>query len=1214
MRKEIFIWTMTVIFALLPLAGNAKSYSVNYQNITFEKVITDLRKKTGYEFVYQKNVIKNVGTINCRLNNASLQQILNRIILEDAELDYEIVDKTVVISQPKKSLPYFKKIVTGYVNDENGEPLVGVTVRQIGSRNGVITDIDGQFALMIEGKDPEIALSYIGMKDKVLKARSIKGKNVTITMQTNEIMMNDILVTGYQNIKRKNATGSYQTITAKDMDERYTGDIVSNLEGKVPGLVSYKNGINGDGEASLAIRGIGSFQAKTNPLVVVDGLPIEGSIESINPYDIENITILKDAAAASIYGARASNGVIVITTKKAQKQKVDIDFNADLCISEKYNYDNFRWASAAEVIQLEKYNFNGLKNAEDPSAFNSLQQNYFSNKHNLSIVSRLLMDNYSGVLSDADLQNQLDALSKNNYRKEWQDAYERAQVTQQYNLAIRTNGKSLNSNITLNYKTDNNGMVKEHNNALNLSYKGILRASNWLNLTFGANIQSERSKTHIGDLWSNINSFMPYQSMYNADGTLARMEADTYLGEEALQNPEYGFKDASYNPLEEVNMNFNNTRRTNIRSFIHADFNILPGWTASAQFQYEDIYYKNDAYREGSSYYMRNLYNLYTSGNNASEDGGDDEDDDGGDEDMYALSRTLKRISPYTLGSDAGVKHYIPDGGMLQTNTAEGAYYTFRLQTDFNKTFAEKHELSALAGFEYRQTKYKTNSNLLMGYDDQTQTNNQGLMNFGQLVDIEGSLSALGSNYYMYGAPTGNDFSTTETLHRFYSLYFTGSYVYDTRYSASVSCRLDKADLFGTDPKFRGRPLWSTGLSWNAHNEEFMKDIKWLNVLKFRTSYGLTGNIDQSVSSYLTANIGINQINGNKVATLNTPPNGQLRWEKTSSFNFGIDFAMLNNRLSGSLDFYHKKGSDLLTITDLDPTTGWNQLTINNGKATNKGVELQLDGIILPAHSRNDFGINASFNLAYNQNKVTHVSHEAASGQEALYTTTLHKGYPIHSLFSYRYEGMEVDGNTQSFKWRGADGEVHSSDIANGEFTPDDVVFSGGLDPKITANFTPEFTYRGFTLSAMFAFYGGHYMRAKVNDWTSEGRAVGYDNLVNVIPSAYLNYWTSADKTLYPANGYLGTVNVIGNPQYMDTNVVHADYMKLRNIVLGYNFSQDICHRLGINQLRLRFQMNNIATWTRNKWNIDPEANDPVSGMDLKKTPRSYTMSLFVNF
>ncbi len=1055
---------------------------------------------------------------------------------------------------------------------------------------------------MVEGKDPSVSFSYIGMKDKVVKACNIKGINVNITLQTNEIMMNDILVTGYQNIKRKNATGSYQTITAKDMDERYTGDIVSNLEGKVPGLVSYKNGSNGDGESTLSIRGIGSFQAKTNPLVVVDGLPIEGSIETVNPYDIENITVLKDAAAASIYGARASNGVIVITTKKAQKEKVDIDFNADLCISEKNNYDNYRWANAAEVIQLEQNNFNYMKSAEDQSAFNTLQQNYINKKIALSPISRLLMDNYMGVLSDTDLQQQLSTLSKNNYRKEWQDAYERTQITHQYNLAIRTNGKSLNSSIVLNYKGDNNGMVKEHNNALSFSYKGLLKATPWLNLTFGANILSERSKTHISNSWNDINSFMPYQSMYNADGSLARMEADTYLGEESLQNPEYGFKDASYNPLEEVNMNFNNTRRTNIRSFIHADFTILPEWKASAQFQYEDIYYKNDAYREGKSYYMRNLYNLYT-GTTSQPGGGDDDDDDDDDYEDYSL---------YAL--DSAVKHYIPDGGMLSTTTEEGAYYTFRLQTDYNKTFAGKHEVSALAGFEYRQTHYKTNSNLLMGYDDQTQTNNQGLMNFGELVDVDGNISALGPNYNMYGAPTGSDFSTSDVLHRFYSLYFTGSYVYDSRYSASVSCRLDKADLFGTDPKFRGRPLWSAGISWNAHNESFMKDIKWLNVLKLRASYGLTGNIDQSVSSYLTAKIGVNEINGKRVATLNTPPNEQLRWEKTSSFNLGIDFAVLGNRLSGSLDIYNKRGSDLLTITDLDPTTGWNQLTINNGKATNKGVELQLNGIILPAKSRNDLGINASFNLAYNKNKITHVTHKAASGEEALRSSTLHEGYPIHSLFSYQFAGMNVDGNTQSFSWRGADGEIHTSDITSGEFTVNDIVYSGGLDPKVTANFMPEITYRGFTLSAMFAYYGGHYMRAKVNDWGTLGRIGGYDNIDGVIPSAYLNYWNTSDKTQYPANGYLGTTNVTGNPQYMDSNVVPADYMKLRNIVLGYNFSQSLCHKLGINQLRLRFQMNNLATWTRNKWDIDPEANDPISGSDLKKTPRSYTMSLYVNF
>lgn len=1192
MKREIILWLMAVMFALIPINGIAKNYSVNYQKATFEQVIADLRKKTGYEFVYQKNVIKDAGEITCKLNNVNLQQILNRVILEEAELDYEIVDKTIVISKPKKELPYFKKLITGYVTDENGEPLVGANVKQQGFKNGTVTDVDGQFVITVEGKNPQLLVSFIGMKDKVLTTKDLRKHVVGVALETDEIMMNDVLVTGYQNIKRKSATGSYQTISAKDMDERYTGDIVSNLEGKVPGLVSYSNGMNGDGEQRITIRGAGSFQAKTNPLVVVDGLPIEGSIETVNPYDIENITILKDAAAASIYGARASNGVIVITTKKAKEEKVEIDFNADLNISEKNDYSNYRWANAAQVIQLEQNNFNYIKNAEDPTAFNSLKQYYTSRRRALSPISRLLMDNYSGLLSNADLQQQLGQLAQNNYRKEWQDVYERNQITHQYNLGIRTNGKALNSSIVLNYKGDNNGIVKEHNNALAFSYKGLLKATNWLNLTFGANFLSERAKTHISNIYNGINSFMPYQSMYNADGSLTRMEADTYLEEPTLQEPQYGFKDASYNAKEEVGINFNNSRRTNIRSYIHADFTILPEWKASAQFQYEDIYYKNDAYREGNSYEMRNLYNLYTGLTTSTEY---DED-----EDEYVTVPTIK--------------HYIPNGGQLNTTTEEGAYYTFRLQTDYNKVFAQKHEVSALAGFEYRQSRYKTNSNLLLGYDDQTQTNNQGLVNFGELTQISGQQSALGTSYNMYGAPDGSSFTTSNILHRFYSLYFTGSYVYDNRYAASVSFREDKTDLFGADPKFRGRPLWSAGLSWNIHNEEFMKNVKWLNVLKLRASYGLTGNIDQNISSYLTANIGVNEINGGKVATLNTPPNDQLRWEKTASFNIGVDFSMFNNRLYGSLDIYNKKGSDLLTITDLDPTTGWNQLTINNGKATNKGFELELNGIILQAKNRNDLGINAGFNIAYNNNKVTKTTHKPATGDEALSSHTLHEGYPIHSLFSYQFAGMANNDNTQSYSWRGADGDIHTSDITSGEFKVENAVFCGGLDPKVTANFTPEITYRGFSLSAMFAYYGGHYMRACVNDWSTTGSACGYDQVDYNIPAAYLNYWNVTDKTLYPANGYLGGVNITGNPQYMDTNVVPADYLKLRNIVLGYNFSRSICNTLGINQLRLRFQMNNVATWVRNKFDIDPEANDPVSGMDLNKTPRSYTMSLFVNF
>lgn len=1197
-KRVIFTIFLALLLTLVPMGAAAQKYSVTYKNTNIEQVIQDLRKRTGYDFVYQKQVLQDVGAVTATYKHMTLEQILNRIFLDEDDVDFDIVGKTVVLSKSKGNVKQIKRTITGTVTDSEGESLPGASIRVVGSETGTITDTDGQFSILIEGKKPVLRVSYIGMKEQDVPVNTSKDKFLVIRLEDDTKLINEVVVTGYQKLKRENATGAYSTITADEMANRYSGTIVSNLEGKVPGLISYNNGLNDGGESALTIRGVGSFNAKTNPLVVVDGLPIEGSIESVNPYEIDKITVLKDASAAAIYGARASNGVIVITTKQAKSGKLTVDFNADLTISEKNDYSNFGWASAAEMIELEQYNFNYLKNAADQSGMESLLNYYDTNRGVLSPVSRLLTANYLGELSDDELNSTLAKWSKNNYRKEWQDAYERTQILQQYNLALRVQGRNLASSVVLNYKGDNNGKVNEHSNAINFSYRGDLKATPWLNLAFGVNILSERSKTHISEVtgWGNIYSFQPYESMYNDDGTAAELEADTYTGEESLSNSEYGLKKVTYNPLEEVNMNFEKTRRTNIRSFLHADFQILPEWKASAQFQYEDIYYKSDAYREADSYVMRNLYNLYTQGGTSYEY----------DWDLDDYVEVTKETA-----------HYIPDGGMLTTQTSEGAYWTFRAQTDYAKTFGEKHFVEAAAGFEYRQTRTKSYGNLLLGYDEQTQTNSNSMVNFGELRDIQGSNSALGTNYYMYGAPDEESFTTSDELHRFYSLYFTGGYTYDHRYAASFSYRVDKTDLFGADPKFRGRPLWSVGVSWNLHNERFMKKYSWVDMLKLRLSYGLTGNIDQTVSSYLTATIGTNYINGSKQATLNTPPNDQLRWEKTATWNLGADFSFLSNRLSGSLDLYRKKGSDLLTVTDLDPTTGWSSLTINNGEALNKGVELQLNGVIVKPAKRNSLGVSASLNFAYNKNEVTSVSHQPSTGYDALLSYTLHEGYPVHSLFSYRYAGMEEEDGIQYFCWKDANGDIHTSDITTEDFTVNDAVYSGSLDPKYTAGFTPEITYGGFSLSAMFSFYGGHYMRARVSDWSSEGWETGYSTRnfseIEAVPSSYLNYWRSDDKTLYPANGYLGSYNIVGNYYYMDTNVVHADYLKLRNIVLGYDFPRSVCQRLGINSLRLRVQVNNVATWTRNNLGVDPEANNPSNGTTLLRTPRSYTMSLAVS-
>ena len=805
-----------------------------------------------------------------------------------------------------------EKNIVGTILDENSEPLPGATVRVQGTQIGTVTDIEGNFSIQTNSQTSTLIISYIGMKTQTLHLPK-ETKYVRIRMEPDVTLMDEVIVTGYQNIKRENATGSYQLIGGKEMDSRYTGDIASNLEGRVPGLVAVTPDPYATGEDALNIRGIGTFEARTSPLIVVDGLPIEGGLNTVNPYDIDNITVLKDAAASAIYGARASNGVIVITTKRAKEDRMSIDFNADLVISERQNYDNYNWASAADIIQLEKYNFNAMLN-EDPNLIQQ-QIDYANNGmiSNQSQVMRLLLQNYQGLLSDADLNATLDKWSRNDYRKEWQDVHDRTQINHQYNLGIRVKGKNLSSSIVVNYMGGNMGAKRENESALTFSYNGDLKVTPWWDLSFGVNVLNNRSKTHASTSYNAMNSFMAYESMYNDDGSLKRMEADIYPGEEVLGNSLYELKDPTYNFVEEMNYNFTKYRYTNVRTNVKTLFHFpVKGWTAQAQFQYEDITSRTQTRYDNASHFMRSLYDLYTTASQVSEWVADPNFD----WDSALMDPNTDWSDPY-LGMmqviNTQVNHAVPDGDLLSTGNVSSQFYTFRAQTQYTREFG-LHAVDALAGFEYRQTHTTTDNDLRYGYNDQTQTNLNLLTDWAFINNP--TTGVLGTNYPVFGAPSS--FDTSDILHRYYSYYFTANYVYDQRYSLFGSYRVDRTDLFGADPKFRGRPLWSAGVSWNLNNESFMKPITWINALKLRASFGLTGNIDSSVSSYLTASIGTNRYNGENQGSLQTPPNDQLRWEKTKTWNVGIDFGLLDYRLNGSVDFYAKSGSDLLTNTDLD--------------------------------------------------------------------------------------------------------------------------------------------------------------------------------------------------------------------------------------------------------------------------------------------------------
>ena len=1153
-----------------------------------ETVIERLKEMTSYRFLYNHEEVRALPAPKIDLKNATVREILSAL-LGGSRLDFKIEDNVIIISPKLKEAGKEQSVasprmvtLSGTVRDSQNQPLPGATVSVAGTPLGVATGIDGSFTLSLpDNREVTLVFSFIGMKSQH-RTFDCKKDNpaIHIMLEEEQTEMDEVIVTGYQNIKKENATGSYQVITDKELERRYSTDIISSLEGMLPGLVSYNNGLNGDAESKIMIRGVSTFTTMTRPLVVVDGLPIESSIETINPADIASITVLKDAAAASIYGARASNGVIVVQTKRAKADRVEVNFSMDLTTSALQKYDNFGYATAEEQIEMDERIYE--ETIKDPMYSQYLPMYQAMYPSSISPMFSLLLDRDAGKLSASEYDERIARMKKNDYLKEWSDAVLKNKFLQQYNLAFRVKGSRLSSNLNLNFKHSNEGIVNERSQVLNFSYRGEITAAKWLDIAVGFNMNSNRQKKHadqLGYLLTPTNQ-AAYHSIYDENGDRAYYMMACSLDEASLQNPALGLKSEAYNLLDELDKNYTRTRNTNLRSFVHATFKTLPSLKVSGMFQYEDISNKSETYLEKESYDMRHIYNLFTSG---------------------------------------GV-HYCPDGGILSMSNVTGDYYTFRAQADFSKVFGEKHSVDAIVGTEIRETNLRSLNNKILGYDDATQTNMQNQVNLNKARTLASSdLGPSFANPWMRYSLAGG-WGTSSVRHRYTSVYFTGNYMYDRRYSASVSVRVDKTDLFGADPKYRGRPLWSVGLGWNINEENFMKTAEWVNALKLRASYGLTGNIDQSTSSFLTARIYNNTIVDNtKSASIQTPPNDKLRWEKTASYNVGVDYMLFGNRLSGSLDGYYKYSSDLLSKTDLDPSCGFGSLTINNGEAVNKGVELGVRGVVLQPKRKGGFGINAVLNLAYNKNEIKKLTYEMRYGIEMIgwgsNSHVLQKGRPVNALYAWRFAQYRMDEEMGMYEmlWYKADGSTSNMDLYGG-LEPEDVIFAGGLDPKFTGSFAPEFTWKGFTLSAMFAYYGGHYMRANASAWQSNLSFLGSGR--GLAQASCLDWWRNPDsEDAQPQGGSAMMLSINGQGMPMvDKCVFPADFLKLRNIVLSYEIPSGLCRKCRVASARLRFQANNVATWVKNSLGIDPEANNAWTGYAQLKTPRSYTVSLNINF
>lgn len=1118
---------------------------------SLESVLEKLSKQYDFQFFYNASLVKGVN-VSADLQETDINSAM-KTILAGTGLQFTLKGKTIIITAiPKKTGA--KTLLSGRVADSDGVGIPGVTIFTQDKKEGAVSDIDGRFAFT-KPLDYGTVLNFssVGMKPQDLVYGGEQSLQVVMVEDVQQLEA--VIVTGYQTISRERSTGAAVIIGKDKIDKIQSTNLVSKLEGLSPGLSTYGG--------NMSIRGTSSFATGTNPLIVMDGQVVNQGMAGINPEDIENITVLKDAASTSLYGVRASNGVIVITTKKPKEKKAIINASANFYFSPNPSLDYLNYASTSDIVDYE------VNYLMTDSYYKNNPMDYFERKNDpaspqkYTQIERLYYEMAKGNMTLAQVEGAVEKLRQYDYRKEHEDKLAQLAFTQDYNLSLAKGGDKSDMFTSIRFQSfGSNSKTSLTSNKISFYLKNSLDFTKWFKFTYGTNVDYQNGKTGNGDL-NYMNEVMPYERITDDNGNPVYQYLYNPLIIDRINNTK-GLRSLGHNAMEEYRNNTETTRNLYLRLFTQADFKLAKGLDLGLKFQYEDSYYNFERYDEEDSYAMREMIDTY-----ASSDG------------------------------KGGFIYNIPEGGHMKEQNSHSSFYNIRGQLNYNTTLAQKHDITALAGGEIRQDKWRSTKSERYGYDDRKLTYKQ--VNWQDLQD--GVLGQI----YPKAVNSSEDLAVSETLHRYLSAYANVGYTYDSRYSFNGSIRVEQADLFGTDPKYRYRPLWSVGLSWNVNNEQFMKSITWLDMLKLRTTYGITGNVDQNTSPYLIGSYFTNYVTNTGVTRIQTPPNPMLRWEKTSTFNLGIDFAMFK-RLNGSFDVYRRYSSDLLANKTLDATVGWEQAVFNNGAMKNIGVEFSLSYDWLKSR---DWSLNTSLTASYNKNKIEEIGYipTSATGMIKSPMSNYMVGDTYGTVYAFRYAGLTSDGDPSIYDENGdIRTDVNVDNIGA-------VVKVGQLTPKWQGAFNVNLRWKSVEMFAKIVYYTGHSLRKDVTPIYQ-----GYTSGVSMgakMNADFVNSWTPDNtNTDIPRMGLHDTNDTYRNAhwKYADKQVVSASFIKMRNIGLSYTLPQRLTRSWGFNNISLRAQVDNPFYWAANHSSIDPEAFSANLGTRNEEQVASYVVGLNVNF
>ena len=1089
------------------------------------------------------------------------------------------------------------RTITGTVVDETDMPLPGANVIVMKDKKmvkGASTGINGDFKIdfvFSENEKLTLVFSYMGSKTQTIKltAQNI-AKPFNIQLLPDDELLAEVTIVedGYARLPRKDMVGAFTTVKADDIMMPAYQSIDQMLQGKIAGMSVVNTSARVGSSPKITIRGTSTILGNTSPLWVVDGVIQEDAlsidmsssitgdmkelignqISWLNPQDIDNITVLKDASATAIYGSKASNGVIVITTKKGTPGRINVSYSTNVSVRERPSYSDYDFMNSQERIAFSEEAYKaGVRYQSTP-----LPQIYTYEGLMAMFNQRLITEEeFSAYLQRLETEN-----------TDWFKLLTRNSVSQSHNFSISGGAEKLTYNASLGYQTNKGMEIGNDNDQLTARLSINSHVNDKLNINVQLNGSVRNAYGYAG-----VN---PYTYAMNTNRSIPAYDDN---GEPVYYSQYYTYQyntelgaqnQYSYNVFNELENTYSLNKGSNFNASANLSYKILPYLTYQGRASIALNTNNSESFQGEKSSAIERLYRGYAYGSEES-------------------------------GSAKYNAALMPYGGVLRQGNSQSVAYSTSHSLQFSKEFNENHRLTAMAGMEVRSTTGESVGNTVWGYVPErgekliSPTLPENFKPIGSDVSI-----GWGALWTLYEGA----WSKTSTVTNYMSFYGTLAYSFMNRYVINMNVRSDASNRFGQDVNKQFDPTWSFGASWKVAQEPFMMEyVPWLDQFNIRASYGIQGNVVNSISPEMIVTYqGLLQSYNEYYLTISSLPNDQLKWERTKSSNLGADISLFG--ITMNLEYYWRR-SNAIIRQDIAEEYGMNSMPLNGGLITNSGVEFSAN--YTPVKT-NNFAWTIGMNAGKNWNKSETDDRTAKADELTHYdylngssSRPLKKGYPLSAFWSYDFKVLDSQNGyptfeNASYENPGGDGSVDPTTFLD---------YSGQSEPDFSGGFNTRLRWKGFNLGIDFATNIGAKKRLpnpystftygqmpdiysnlskELNDrWKEPG-----DELTTNIPALYTSI-----KDLYNLwlpNGQYD--NIYSMWAQSNVRVADASFLRCTQISLSYSLPQKICKRMKFSHIQFSANINNLFVIASKDW----KGYDPELGYSIQ--PRIYSLGLSV--